>query len=91
MNIMLKLRSMTIRINLDVEMAKNKISLTDLSQAVGISMTNLSLLKNGKVKGIRFNTLAALCAALGCQPGAILEYIDNAGTAEQSPTAVKQA
>ena len=65
---------MEIRINLDIEMARQKMSLTELSQRVGISMTNLSLLKTGKVKGIRFNTLAALCRELNCQPGDILEY-----------------
>ncbi|MCH8493575.1 MAG: helix-turn-helix transcriptional regulator [Idiomarina sp.] len=66
---------MNIRINLDVEMAKNKISLTELSEKVGVSTTNLSLLKTGKVKAIRFSTLEAICAALNCQPGDILEYV----------------
>jgi putative transcriptional regulator len=66
--------SMNIRINIDVEMAKKKVSLTELSNKVGISMTNLSLLKNGRVKGIRFNTLASICDVLECQPGDILEY-----------------
>ena len=65
---------MHIRINLDVEMAKKKISLTELSNRIGISMTNLSLLKTGKVKAIRFSTLAAICRELDCQPGDILEY-----------------
>ncbi|MCL4410753.1 MAG: helix-turn-helix domain-containing protein, partial [Gammaproteobacteria bacterium] len=54
---------MSIRINLDVELAKNKMSLTELSERVGVSMTNLSLLKTGKVKAIRFSTLDAICAA----------------------------
>jgi putative transcriptional regulator len=67
---------MEIKINLDVEMAKNKMSLKELSQRVGISMTNLSLLKTGKVKAIRFTTLAAICAELNCQPGDILEYVE---------------
>ncbi len=67
-------RNMNIRINLDVEMAKKKMALKDLAAEVGISMTNLSLLKNGKVRGIRFSTLAAICAALECQPGDLLEY-----------------
>jgi putative transcriptional regulator len=67
---------MSIRINLDIEMAKQKISLNLLSERVGISKTNLSLLKTGKVKGIRFNTLASICRELGCQPGDILEYTD---------------
>ena len=76
-NYMASLRFMEIRINLDVEMAKQKISLTELSKRIGISMTNLSLLKTGKVKAIRFSTLAVICKELGCQPGDILEYIDD--------------
>lgn len=71
----ISLPCMDIRINLDVEMAKQKMSLTELSQRIGISMTNLSLLKTGKVKAVRFSTLAALCKQLGCQPGDILEYV----------------
>jgi len=66
---------MAIEIRLDVMMAKRKISLTDLSEKIGISMTNLSLLKTGKVKGIRFSTLDAICRELECQPGDILEYL----------------
>ncbi|RUO72182.1 transcriptional regulator [Pseudidiomarina sediminum] len=66
---------MAIRINLDVEMARNKLSLTELSERVGVSMTNLSLLKTGKVKAIRFSTLEAICRELNCQPGDILEYL----------------
>jgi len=65
----------TIRINIDMMMAKRKMSLTELSQRIGISMTNLSLLKTGKVKGIRFSTLEAICKELDCQPGDILEYV----------------
>lgn len=65
---------MNIRINLDVELAKKKMSLTELSERVGVSMTNLSLLKTGKVKAIRFSTLAAICETLNCQPGDILAY-----------------
>ena len=68
--------SMEIQINLDVEMAKKKISLTQLSKRIGISITNLSLLKTGKVRAIRFSTLAAICRELDCQPGDILEYRD---------------
>jgi putative transcriptional regulator len=64
---------MPIIINLDVEMAKKKMSLTELSEKVGISMTNLSLLKTGKVKGIRFDTLEAICRTLNCTPGDILD------------------
>jgi len=68
---------MAIIINLDVEMAKNKISLTELSEKVGISMTNLSLLKTGKVKGIRFDTLEKLCRILKCRPGDILDVSEE--------------
>ncbi|MBV34087.1 MAG: transcriptional regulator [Rickettsiales bacterium] len=71
---------MKIQINLDVEMAKNKMSLKELSKNIGISMTNLSLLKNGKVKAIRFSTLEAICKELSCQPGDILEYVDTDST-----------
>lgn len=66
---------MSIRINLDIELARQKMSLTELSQRVGVSMTNLSLLKTGKVKAIRFSTLEAICRALNCQPGDLLEYV----------------
>ena len=65
---------MPIIINLDVAMAKKKMSLSELSEKVGISMTNLSLLKNGRVKGIRFNTLESICKALDCKPGDILDF-----------------
>jgi putative transcriptional regulator len=65
---------MSIRINLDLVMVKKKMSLTELSERIGISMTNLSLLKTGRVKGIRFSTLDAICKELDCQPGDILEY-----------------
>ena len=68
---------MAIRVNLDIEMARRKVSLTELSQRIGISMTNLSLLKTGKVRGIRFNTLASICRELQCQPGDVLEYLDG--------------
>ncbi|RUO48453.1 helix-turn-helix domain-containing protein [Pseudidiomarina donghaiensis] len=68
---------MAIQINLDVELAKNKMSLTELSERVGVSMTNLSLLKTGKVKAIRFSTLEAICRELNCQPGDILAYLDQ--------------
>lgn len=74
---------MNIRINLDIEMAKNKISLKELSQRVGVSMTNLSLLKTGKVKAIRFTTLGAICKELGCQPGDILEYVSDVQTSTE--------
>jgi putative transcriptional regulator len=65
---------MAIVINVDVMMAKRKMSLTTLAEKIGMSLTNLSLLKTGKVKGLRFNTLNAICEALNCQPGELLEY-----------------
>ena len=66
---------MSIVVNLDVMMAKRKISLNELSQKVGLSLANLSILKTGKAKAIRFSTLNAICGVLDCQPGDILEYI----------------
>jgi len=66
-----------IVVNLDIEMAKNKMSLTELSERIGLSMTNLSLLKTGKVKGIRFETLEAICRELKCKPGDILDYVES--------------
>lgn len=65
---------MAIIINIDVMLAKRKMSVTKLAEKVGITMANLSILKNGKAKAIRFSTLAAICKALDCQPGDILEY-----------------
>lgn len=65
---------MAIIVNLDVQMAKRKMSLTELAERLEMSMTNLSLLKNGRVKGIRFDTLNALCRELDCEPGDILSY-----------------
>ncbi|MCW1927845.1 helix-turn-helix domain-containing protein [Bhargavaea beijingensis] len=65
---------MPIIINLDVMLAKRKMSVTELSEKVGITMANLSILKNGKAKAVRFSTLEAICKALDCQPGDILEY-----------------
>ncbi|WP_142415356.1 helix-turn-helix domain-containing protein [Hathewaya massiliensis] len=66
---------MSIIVNLDVMMAKRKISLQDLAEKVGITNSNLSILKNNKAKAIRFSTLEAICRELDCQPGDILEYI----------------
>lgn len=63
-----------IRIDLDVMLARRKMSLTELSQRVGITMANLSILKNGKAKAVRMSTLEAICRALDCQPGDILIY-----------------
>ncbi|WP_161878510.1 helix-turn-helix domain-containing protein [Alkalibacterium sp. MB6] len=65
---------MTIVINIDVMLAKRKMSVTELSERVGITMSNISILKNGKAKAIRLNTLDEICKALDCQPGDILEY-----------------
>jgi putative transcriptional regulator len=65
---------MAIIINIDVMLAKRKMSVTELSEKVGITMANLSILKNGKAKAIRLSTLDAICQALDCQPGDILEY-----------------
>ena len=65
---------MAIIINIDVMLAKRKMSVTELTEKVGITMANLSILKNGKAKAIRFSTLEAICRALKCQPGDILEY-----------------
>ena len=68
---------MPILVNLDVMMAKRKISSTDLSQKVGITMANLSILKNNKAKAVRFSTLSTICEILECQPADILEYVDE--------------
>ncbi|WP_392400917.1 helix-turn-helix domain-containing protein [Bacillus cereus] len=65
---------MAIIIYIDVMLAKRKMSVTELSEKVGITMANLSILKNGKAKAVRFSTLEAICKALECQPGDILEY-----------------
>jgi putative transcriptional regulator len=65
---------MAIIINIDVMLAKRKMSVTELTDKVGITMSNLSILKNGKARAIRFSTLEAICKALDCQPGDILEY-----------------
>lgn len=68
---------MAIIVNLDVMMAKRKISLTDLANRIGITNANLSILKTGKAKAIRFSTLEAICKELDCQPGDILEYRED--------------
>jgi len=68
---------MSIIVNLDVMMAKRKIGLTELAKEVDITMANLSILKNNKAKAMRFTTLNAICKALDCQPGDILEYVDD--------------
>ncbi|NGP75181.1 helix-turn-helix transcriptional regulator [Balneolaceae bacterium YR4-1] len=65
---------MAIKINLDLMLVKRDMSLTELSEEVGVTISNLSILKTGKAKAIRFSTLEAICKALDCQPGDILEY-----------------
>ena len=68
---------MGIMINLDVMMAKRKMGLTELSDRVGITLANLSILKNNRARAVRFSTLDAICKALDCQPGDILEYVED--------------
>ena len=71
-----------IIVNLDVMLAKRKMSLTELSENVGITMSNLSILKKSKAKAIRFSTLESICKVLNCQPGDILEYISDEDATE---------
>ncbi len=68
---------MAIIVNLDVMMAKRKMSLNELSERVGLTLSNLSILKTGKAKAIRFSTLEAICHVLDCQPGDLLEYVND--------------
>ena len=68
---------MPIIVNLDVMMARRKISLNELSEKVNLTLANLSILKTGKARAVRFSTLDAICKALNCQPGDILEYVDE--------------
>jgi putative transcriptional regulator len=68
---------MPIVVNLDVMLARRKMSLTELSERVGITIANMSILKSGKAKAIRFSTLEEICKILECQPGDILEYMDD--------------
>jgi putative transcriptional regulator len=70
---------MPIVVNLDVMMAKRKISLNELSERVDLTLSNLSILKTGKAKAIRFSTLESICKALNCQPGDLLEYVSEDG------------
>jgi putative transcriptional regulator len=72
-----------IIVNLDVMLAKRKMSLTELSERVGITQANLSILKNGRARAVRFDTLDKICRVLGCQPGDILEYREGDGSAEE--------
>lgn len=68
---------MAIIVNLDVMMARRKVSLNELSERVDLTLSNLSILKTGKAKAVRFSTLDAICKALDCQPGDILEYVNT--------------
>ena len=68
---------MSIIINIDVMLAKRKMSVTELSERLGITMANISVLKNGKAKAVKISTLNSLCKALDCQPGDILEYVED--------------
>ena len=74
---------MPIIVNLDVMMAKRKMSLNELSEKVDLTLANLSILKTGKAKAVRFSTLEAICKVLNCQPGDILEYVEK-GNSSQS-------
>ena len=73
---------MAIVINVDVMLAKRKMSVTELSEKVGITMANISVLKNGKAKAIKLSTLNSICKALECQPGDILEYVEDMNDVE---------
>ncbi len=77
---------MAIIINIDVMLAKRKMSVTELTEKVGITMANLSILKNGKAKAVRLSTLEAICKALDCQPGDILEYQANELVSKEETT-----
>ena len=78
---------MAIIINIDVMLAKRKMSVTELAERVGITMANISVLKNGKAKAIRLSTLEAICKALQCQPGDILEYSPDLARVSGGPSA----
>lgn len=73
---------MPIIVNLDVMMAKRKMSLNELSEKVDLTLSNLSILKTGKAKAVRFSTLEAICKVLNCQPGDILEFVDKVAALE---------
>jgi len=75
---------MPIKVNLDLMLIKRKMTLTELADRVGITITNMSLLKTGKVRGVRFSTLEAICSTLDCQPGDILVY--EPGPDDEEPT-----
>lgn len=68
---------MAIRVNLDVMLARRKMGVNELAEAIGITPVNVSVLKNGRAKAIRFSTLDAICQTLGCQPGDVFEWVDD--------------
>ena len=76
---------MAIVVKLDLLLVQRKMTLTDLAEEVGITLPNMSLLKNGKVRGVRFNTLNAICRALDCKPGDILDYIPDEPATSEDP------
>lgn len=76
---------MAIVINLDVMMARRKMGLTELSERVGVSPANLSILKNNRARAVRFSTLEAICRVLDCQPGDLLEYVPTPQDEEECP------
>jgi putative transcriptional regulator len=78
---------MAIIINIDVMLARRKMSVTELAEKVGITMANISILKNGKAKAIRLSTLEAICKALACQPGDLLEYSPDLTRVSSAPAA----
>jgi putative transcriptional regulator len=79
---------MAIIVNLDVMLAKRKMSVTELADRIGITIANVSILKNGHAKAIRFSTLDAICRALACQPGDVLEFADDAEKAGEHAVGV---
>ena len=81
---------MAIIINIDVMLAKRKMSVTELAEKVGITMANISILKNGKAKAIRISTLEAICQALDCQPGDLLEFRED-GASQTRPASMECA
>jgi len=74
---------MAIKVNLDLLLVQRKMSLTQLAEEVGITLSNMSLLKTGKVRGIRFGTLDAICRTLNCKPGDVLDYEPDEGSADR--------
>ena len=82
---------MAIIINIDVMLAKRKMSVTELAEKVGITLANISVLKNGKAKAIRLSTLEAICKALACQPGDLLEYSPDQASVGPAPVAALES